>query len=230
MKIYSTPFYFFPHSPPCCVLDCRPKNTFIKSVLTAFENNWPPPLHGNLTTSSSPSSSPPTFRIRHSSYIFTRVTVQFRSRIPNWITLILKGSCFPRAADLLLFAVRWDQLCQCLFVCARWGGWENGFPFKTISFPRKTKTHDSFIKTHRARLPSKSNNPLYVGTEPITADYNCCQALKVSWPAIFPRVSQLIAKQNAPWSPSLPFWVFDLSIWLTYFDSLLLFTFHTPLY
>lgn len=118
-----------------------------------------------------------------------------------------------------------------VFVCVcQVGGWENGFLFKTISFPRKTKTRDSFIKTHRARLPSKSNNPLYVGTEPITADYNCCQALKVSWPAIFPRFSQLIAKQNTPRSPSLPFWVFDLSVWLIYFHSLLLFTFHTPLY
>lgn len=72
--------------------------------------------------------------------------------------------------------------------------------------------------------------PVYVGTEPIIADYNYCLALKVNWPAIFPRFSQLIAKQNASLSPLLHFWLFDLSMWLIYFHSSLLFTFHTPLY
>lgn len=221
---------FFPIRPPRCVLNCGPKNTFIKPALTAFENNWPPPLRGNLTASSSSPSSPPTFRIHHSSYIFTRVTVKFRSHVPNWITLILKGSCSPPCGWFIAVCCEMRSAVS-VFVCVcQVGGWPNVFLFKTISLPRKTKTRDSFIKTHRALLASKSNNPLYVGTEPIIADYNCCQALKVNWPAIFPRSSQLIAKQNAPRSPSLPFRVFDLSMRLNYFHSPLLFTFHTPLH
>lgn len=104
---------------------------------------------------------------------------RIRKPHPKLNHIDFKGKQFPPCGWFIAVCCEMRSAVS-VFVCARWGGWENVFLFKTISLARKTKARDSFIKTHRALLPSKSNNPQYVGTEPIIADYNCFQALKVN--------------------------------------------------